>query len=292
MAGFLYYLCGISTPVGEDRLRKLGLGYALGTGVSCVMVGRGPDGESGLVVADTKRLGNQCAGYYPAEQTWQLIPPSLLSHSLPPTPIWVGHYTADPPKPEELLRPDALRGELLVLGDNRAPGWQIPILRGVVADPLSAAGDVDLVPMVPVVAGVDEEGRWQAAQVAARYQPAWAAALAWCDAKAQIEFGQEDEYGSAMGSFTFETLLDSAALVLGLNYAVGKIEIAALGLFDTASPRRILDAATDWQAFEAWFKKKLANQVAGLASAVPAGSDSSDGCKEETRPTPQPSASG
>jgi len=295
VAGFLYYLSGVHSPVSSqgDGLAKLGLAYALGAGVSCVNVNGGPDAHAGMIVADTRRLGNKACGYYPGEQSWRKLPPGCLEPRQEETAVWVGFYTNDRPTAEDLLRPDALRGELLVLGDQRQPGWQIPILRSVVADPIT--DEVTLTPAVPIVAGVDEEGHWQVAQVAARYRAAWAIALAWCDTKAAVEFGQEDEYGNAMGSFDFEGLLDSAAAVLAVNYAVGKIEIDALGLFDTASPRKILDAATDWQAFSNWFKKKLslaAMEPLATPSPAPVGSDSCDGSAASTLVMPQPSASG
>ncbi len=297
MSCFLYYLSGVQGSVHAARLRALGLRYAVAAGgtVACVVVLRGPDGEPGVVVADPKRMGDAAIGYYATQQTWRRIPAECLPGSQGEEVtrsqggIYAGFYTATPPGPEDLLRADHLRGELVILADDRP--WIVPVLRGIVADPRDPDADPVLVAAVPTVAGVDESGHWQAGRVAPHYREAWEAALRWSRAKAAIEFevgpdsqGQGQGQGDAIGILDFDGILDAAATVLACNYVVSKIEIDMLGLFTTHTPRNVLDAAIDWKALSDWLKKKL--------SANPAGGASSAGCADSTPITDPPAANG
>lgn len=287
MAGFLYYLSGVHSPPSPDGLAKLGLAYALGAGVACVNVNGGPDGNAGLVVADTRRLGNKACGYYPGEQSWRLIPPAFLDVPQTDTAVWLGYYNLDKPTPEDLLRPDAMRGETHVLGDGCS--WIIPVIRRLAVNPIDEQ-DIAFIPSVPLVYDVDDHGHWTPSRIAPAFENVYAMALRWCAVKAAVEFGEGDAFLTF--AVSDDELFEWSCAVLGVNYALGRMESGTLGMMTSHVPRKVLDAAVDWAAWDAWFKKKRSIEISGSESQAPAGSDSSDGCRDATPTTAPLSASG
>lgn len=233
MAGFLYYTPGRKDKLNLDDLRGLGLGYAFDNAPSCCGVQGGPDKSNGLVVADSKRIPDHLIRYHADRQTWRRMPGSEA---------WAGFYTDDPPLPRDLLRPAALRGHPVELGDGNT--WIVPIARAIRED-----NDMPVPVMaVPTVSGLDDDGNWTQGDVAARYRPLWDVACQWWDIKAQAA-GQD-------APVTFAESHDAALVALATNYYVGKVEIVLRGLFSWHAVTRILDATVDWPTIQDFMEKK------------------------------------
>jgi len=283
MSGLLYYLPGEDPQrplaVTLQRVGELGLGYAFERRPTPSGVHRdGPDGGRGVIVADGSRV--QKIGYYPDRQRWRRMPAQKA---------WVGLYHDAMPLPEDLARAELLGGRRLTLADGR--DWIIPLARAW-NDSLESAGWYHALPRQN---DLDDAGRWVAGDVLPRYQRLWTVATGWWDAKhaaiaAAVAEGTGDR-GQGTGEETvraefdfddFGGLNDAAAYVLGMNYRVGRAEIALLGLLDTSTASRILDAAVDWDVFMGWIEKKTA------AGSPPADSSTAAGPPAETPVIAQP----
>lgn len=228
MAGFMYFIPNLREAPAAQRLIELGLadgphphkGRVLpGHSNNGVADGRGPGGVGGWIVGE----GGAAVPYHPAEQTW-----------LQCEKWWIGCWNARRPSPADVVRPDALRGVLVQLGDGN--GWEIPVAR--------------LQPMVMRF----ESGRWIQAPDPSHastfaeadrireeiWEPVNAAAQQYqlirrevMESTDDIAPGLEDRFRAALSAAAElhrQISPDLAVQILSLNYRVGAEEISLLGL--------------------------------------------------------------
>jgi hypothetical protein len=148
-----------------------------------------------------------------------------------PFPVWCGH-NEQLPGPDDLKRSKQLTGHLVQLGDGQE--WLIPIARSWAEED----GDIRYRVELPRRVGLDEDGEWQPGEVSRRYTELWAVAE---------QHMQGMEYGQ---------LNDGALCALQTNYAIGKYEQDALGLFEDDSVLAVLSALNDLPGYQEIVKKK------------------------------------
>ena len=246
MAGFLYYLPELDRSIKIDDARAAGLGYAFARRIcGNTFHTTEPFGGPGVVFADPDRVAK--IGFY-KEQTWRPVPGK---------PYWIGFYPERRPGPADLARPKMLDGHFVRLADGN--DWLVPVARGW-HDEDGGAGWYHAVPRT---ADLDDAGNWIQGDVVAEYRELWDLATAWWDVKAAAADAVADDAGGERVAvpWSLNTLagsLDAAVAALAVNYRLSKFEVAALGLFDTHSAQRILDAVVDWPTFARWLEKKTA----------------------------------
>ena len=253
MTAPIYHLPGRKNATREDA-RAAGIEYALD---GCVVrhANTGPADVEGVFIANDKKIAAGRVGYFPDRQTWRRIPGSE---------VWLGWYTAEPPGPEDLLRPDAVDGlPVETLAGHR---WMVPLARGY-ADTPGNAGWYCALPQTLVR---DDEGQWTAGEVVAKYRPLWDTACRWQDARDGVQPGED---GQAM--VTFDNVIAAAVAVLAVNYHLSTAEVDLLGLLTTFEPARILDAAIDFEK-QLEFAKKNAGQPPENSSSDAGGPDSQE----------------
>ena len=259
MAGLLYFLPGQGRGIGLEEIKTLGLGYAFDRKPTTPGVQRGPDGKAGILLADPRCVPEHRIKFYPDQQTWRRIPS---------IDAWVGLYTDDRPKPNDLIRQKTLPGHWVELGDGEE--WLIPIARGL----LEQEDGLVWYQALPEITTIDDEGDWIRAGVRPQYALLWQIALDWWDQIAGLEESDEQEPEDKVRLvFDFERVSDAALTALRTNYRVNRAEIALLAVFDDASKREILDALVDRPTMREFLRKKVAaagsNSGAGPAADTP-----------------------
>ena len=254
MAGLLYFLPGKMRDVRAGDAIAAGLGHYFDEGctVTPCQVAAGPgDGGSGVVIADPSNVSDLRVGYYPDKQTWRKVPGG---------DVWVGFYSDQRPKPQELLRDDAVTGHAVTLADHQR--WFVPVARAWVDD----SGDMTWINMLPARSTLDDDGNWQPGDVVGHYRPLWEIAERWFDAwSGSIDVSDPDDDEKAVVEFTFNNAHDAAVTALSANYRVGCAEAALLGLLDEQVAEQILDALIDVPSALALIKKKLARGGSPIA---------------------------
>ena len=250
MAGFLYFLPGPPSPTPDQAaLANRGLAYAFPRPPVPRPAG-GPEGQAGLILASADAFRDQLrVGYFPDRQTWRKIPGG---------DVYLGFYTAEPPGPSDLARPDATPGHTVTLGDGA--GWTIPLARGIDDE----NGAMVYYQTLPRTTALDEAGRWVAGGYPPKFARLWDLACAWWDTKVSADLAETAE--GARASFDFNGAHDAALLALATNYRVDRAEVAALGLFNPPTVRDILDALIDWPVVLKWMQKKTAPLTPGPSS--------------------------
>ena len=261
MAGFLYYLPGLdpgrAPAVDLETVRRFGLEYAFDSRPTPSGVHRnGPDGRQGVIVADAGRVPK--IGWYPDRQKFRPVPGSEA------LVVW---YEDQRPGPEDLVRSEVAAGHLVRLCDGN--DWMVPIARGWSHH--NGAAFVWYCGL-PRRMDVDEAGNWVEGDPLPRYAGLWQMALAYWDRKQralnQADDEQPDETAGIRTAFDFADFggaSDAAVEALGFNYRLGKAEVGALGLFDTTSAVRVLDALVDFPGLLALLAKK-ASEATGAAA--------------------------
>ena len=238
MAGFLYYLPGKDRSLTIEDLRAAGLGYAfVQTFTPSPVLSGGPDGGSGVIVADDRCVPASKIGMYADKQAWRKVPQC---------DVWVGYYTAERPTPDDLIRSGPLPGHWVTLGDDRK--WLIPIARGVAEQDDEPVGVCSL----PSVRDLDDDGHWTTGGVLPKYERLWKIAQKWWALMCtEITGDNAETEGPAV--FDFDGENDAAVSVLAANYRVGAVEAAVLGLLNSQTVGAVLMALVDWPTW----KKKL-----------------------------------
>ena len=238
MAGFLYYLPGKGASLKIQDLRAAGLGYTFERSFTpAPLLGSGPDGGQGVIVADDRCVPSAKIGMYADKQVWRKIPQR---------DVWIGYYTAERPTPGDLIRSDPLPGHLVTLGDDNQ--WLIPIARGAAEQEDEMVGVCSL----PTVRDLDEEGHWMIGGVLPKYERLWQIAQKWWALMCTKISGASTEDDEPV-VFDFDGENEAAVDVLTANYRVGAIEAAALGLLNSQTVGAIFMALVDWPTW----KKKL-----------------------------------
>lgn len=251
MPGLLYFVPGQSHAELADAA-ELGLGHAFETNLTPREInGTGPDGGQGVVLADATRVPD--IGYYRDRQEWRVIPGN-------PAAAWVGRFTDQPVRPEDLARLEMLPGHAVCMGDRQ--DWQAPIARAWVVGEDGVDGWYE---SLPHRTGLDEENHWIRGQVAERYRRVWEIAVAFWDEFWQAAGTAEPvEGGATRIEFDFQGLADAAVVVLAANYRLARAEVGLLGLFEESTPAEVLQAAIDWPTYvKEEIKKKQTCPAAG-----------------------------
>lgn len=247
MSGFLYYLPQMTQAVRLEDLPPLGLGYVFSEearerSFTSGNVSGGPDGDNGVVVADSARVAR--VGYYPDEQNWRQMPASMLPKGAECRP-WVGMFIDDPPAPDDLMRKSTLDGRWVQLNDGRQ--WLAPLARGWNSDDNNPGWYQAL----PQATGLDDLGNWELKEVVPKHVRLWQLALRFWD-----EIAGADDVADGEIKFDFAGQNDAALMCLQTNYRINKLEAAMLGLFTDANTTEILFSLVDWWTFLEWQKKK------------------------------------
>lgn len=290
-AGFVYYFPdqpGKTNKIELSDLESLGLGYAFTSKniTRCEVAKNGPDDGSGVILADGARVGAADCRVNCDAQVWRKIPKMN---------VWVGFWKNKRPRPDDLIRPDALKlGYPITMANGES--WFAPLARGLSEYQLSEesknsvieAGDTQgtitdddgnmslLTPYCPMPKGMDldDEGEWSGGQILPQYQDLYDMALSYWSWKC----GEEVD-GEAV-EFDYNARADASVRALQSNYFVGKAEVALLGLLDENCMDEVLDALVDVPVMRTWSKKKASSQELD-------GSGSSDGMTEGTDTTDQ-----
>lgn len=271
MPGFLYFLPGPSQPSAAEW-RAAGLGYAFDASPAVRGCTGGPGGQNGAILADPRTPAEE-VGYFPDRQTWrQLHVPRSTVHrppstpACPPTAAYVGYSAL--PSPQDLARPEQLRGHWLTLLDERQ--WLVPVARAYTEED----GDLRWFHNVPQVLELDDAGRWQPGRVTARYAALWELACRWDEASMQaVLSATQEDAGPVTVAFDFQDTVDAAVQVLAANYRLGPTEASLLGILAPHLAREILNAVVDLPTRLAWAEKKTAGLISDTksSSAGPGG---------------------
>lgn len=114
---FLTFIPGCSPNQIEDRAKAAGIIDLLG-GHNAVVCNSGPDGLSGVMIAHMQVIGSR-HDYAPNEQEWVK---SVQKNEGTPL-YYVGFWTKDEPKENELRRHYTQAGPLVQLGNAK---WKLP----------------------------------------------------------------------------------------------------------------------------------------------------------------------
>lgn len=239
MSGFLYYVPGGTRRITLDELRVRGLGHAFDRPPTAAeILARGPDGGTGVIVADPQRVPAARIRMAAGEQVWRRIGSKSPEQDGHP---YVGYWLAEKPGPADLLRSPALSGHAVTLGDERE--WLCPIARWLTGDPA-----------LPRASELSEDGQWQPGPVLGRYQRLWDIACRWWDTLSRAEV--IDEGDGARMRFDFDGLHAAAVDCLQAQYAIGPVECAMLGLLNEQAAVEVLNAVVDWPTLKRWIEKK------------------------------------
>ncbi len=252
MAGLLYYVPGHSGQMTSGDACKLGLAHAFGhlkdEGLRCNGVyNNGPDVKdggsgAGTVIADPSFAGK--LGVYLDRQAWRKVPGSSA---------YVGYYTDDPPKPQDLLRSQVIPGRVVLLGDDQQ--WMAPIARGV----LGSEDELVYHCPLPTATTIGDDGEWGRGSIMPKYLPLWEAATrVWNAISAECLAAPGNSDTERDVSIDCAGGNDAAMLAIATNYRVGKAEVALLGLFNSQAVSGILLTLVDWQTIASWTEKKTA----------------------------------
>lgn len=238
---FLYYFPACQ-KVTAELIEAQGLAYALTPGhLQPCQVIKGPDGGAGIVCGHGD-LETSRVGHFPQRQSWRQYPGR--EH-------WVGIETEPPTTPAQLLRPEALAGHQVTLGDGRQ--WVVPLARAV-----SGEADAPLFRCaLPHQLDLDDSGGWTVGAVASRHAGLWQLACDYFDARAAAELQSDNAL------MEFDELHDAATQVLQTNYRIDKLEAVLLGLFTGGAAVAVLEALIDMPGLAELIKKKQADTTSG-----------------------------
>jgi hypothetical protein len=229
MPSLLYFLPDRRSGLSADEIRAAGLGYALDGPVHQQTLSDGPAMSSGgVLLADGRHCDLSRLRYAPGEQEWVGVQSSSA---------WVGRWKDEVFVPADLEREKPLAGHLVELADGNQ--WLCPVARGLAAE----GGAVKYYHTLPRGVALDATGKWSKGQVVPRYRRLWKIAEAWWDTRV-ASVPTAAEVGDVV-SFDFEGLVSAAVECLAANYRVGAVEVSMLGLFDSDSARKIVDALVD-----------------------------------------------
>lgn len=275
MPGFLYFvpsqiLTGIAPS--PDELAEIGLSYAFeGRPHFASIQQGGPGAGRGSLLACRRRFEPGQYKIELANQEWKKHPSGKY---------WVGRFTDLPlPKPTELARDTQIDGYRIELADGQK--WQIPLAfqnwdSSTPGDPCITYRNV-----LPHSLGLGDDGLWSESEPLPKYRRLVELAQAWNDVQRNPPETLPPELVTKWNQY--QTLCAAAVEVLAINYVVGPIECAMLGILTYQHAERILDQTIDEPEFEL-IKKKWREKLAASTS-VPAGSPSPPGHAVATNST-------
>lgn len=239
MNAFVYWSAQkLQSPAARDLMVACGLGGTLEpeVGFTCAGGRDGPEtGKPGTTFGFQD--SNITPGYKRAAQNWIQVPN---------TPLWVGYYRGNKPKPAELLKKDAIPGYATRLGDFEewiAPQGQLVDVERGFNLALPTEGHMD-----------PQTGEWALDRVQPPYAELQRIMTAWHMSK--LNGGQLIPEGESV-RFTYPDLVTGALRSLQTNYRISGPEAELLGIFkEEKFAVDVLDALIDLPGAMA-VKKKL-----------------------------------
>ncbi len=252
MAGFLYFKPGCTQTVTLALVKEWGLGYAFTSGPSgCVCQQNTPNGGTGVVFADTNRLGDYSPIMDLDNQVWRKIPKS---------DCYVGMWKAAPPVPSDLERPKQLDGYAVPIGDYT---WSVPLTAKV------DESRGKLVAALPCYVECDADGNWSEGTVLDAYKRLWEVGQPYRD-----DVADRIMEGAEPVNFTTQELSEAATAYIQANYVVGPGELSLMnGLTNEATVQAAILAANDLRTFYHWAEQQKKSE----GSAEPDGLTSASG---------------
>lgn len=234
MASFIYFLPGVEGSA-ESRLSALGFSHVMERGAPSVSEQNGPKGEGFLVVPASKDPAAPI--YAPEQQTWKPAKGGA---------IWIGYQNDKPPTPEDLERTKTSSAYIVPLADGN--NWRIPEAR-----------------LFPAILELNEAGD----DLIRRYTDDYVAMSR--EAEALLERSRAE--GGVLWMNEIERF-DLAARILGVNYAVSRWEVSALGLLMAGHAVNLIHALLGFEEFEKVADGLEKNEP---GPSTPSGSDSACG---------------
>lgn len=259
---FVYFLPGWKKPdVTNAELDAIDLGHVHGgVGVQAMLIsGFGKSdalpGESGLLItAQDAAVAKGCEGrpmYQPAEQTWRAGPKrgdGIAWH--------VGYWNDSKPTERSLRRTKVIAGNTATLRD-KVP-WHVPI---AYAD----SGMITLPKVLDLVDLPDGTQDWRG-KAAPEYDEISRIAAA----TAETLLGM---YSGQIKTVKFGPLMATVVAALQINYRIGPVELAMLGLVGDAEAFAVAEALCDWGTFRKIVEEELVkNDPASAAAGTANGS--------------------
>jgi hypothetical protein len=232
MAGFQHFVPN-ATKVAKADLARLGIAHAFdGEIVTHSVVGIGPSGTPGMLVADSVRYPTERLGYHKDSQTWRKIPGSEC---------WVGFCNDSRPTPNDLIRKRTLPGHPVKLEDGNT--WQCPLV--LKFD--SSRTELPFVLTLPTTAAYGEDGQWKRGAIKRQYSDLFDRSMEffdWWVYGSAIKQGEEPE--KEYVEIAFDGLLRAAQMAVCVNYAMGPAELTLIEALDEQSALEVMLAAIDW----------------------------------------------
>ncbi len=288
MSGFLYFVETKVIDPDREQIEAWGLGYAAASflPVECKMpLGENGSLVEGVILGDQKRFTKLVEGKRvdqpqlikgkTKEQTWKPMP-TVDANDGEPVRRWLGWWTKDPPRPEDLERENGIAGNILPDACDR--NWLVPLIRSVDEQIYEQAVSVN---KLPCYYKIDESGNLIDGDVLPKYAHLWnITEKPWHDMVNGLEV-QESEVWPIVCE------------ILGANYAVGPCELIALNVFSQEAehePSTWVAVAMDFFTWINWAASKTGKDGSDPTSApeeMP-GSDTSDseGASQETTDQP------
>jgi hypothetical protein len=249
MSHLIYFIPGETAAIDRAKIDAAGLAHAFEARIVRGGCATGPDGTGGVLLSagDDGKVG-----FFPDRQTWKRFPRGAA---------WVGFYTDDRPTPADLQTAHALAGHSLELLDGQS--WTVPLARQFRDEGETFRFQTAL----PQTVSLDDEGDWTSGGILPRYMQLWELACQWYDSRTHAEI---EEVGETTATVKFEfvrDVLDAAAAALAVNYRLGKVEIALLGLLTVDLAYTVLDLVVDFPVLLEWSKKNPAPPATSNSSA-------------------------
>lgn len=211
MASFLYFLPGSGNA--KELLAEHGFAHALEYGTPSAIEQTGPAGSDvlGLLCVPASK-DTASPSYSPDTQVWRRAAGGK---------VWVGYEKDRKPTPDVLLRNDVRAGYRCKLADDQE--WVIP----------AAA-------LFPAALDLDDEDR-----VVRKVLPQYVQ----LSLRAAVIL---DGFMANKGDFdmTDAELFESATEALAVNYCVGRVEVALLGLLTTDTARAVVYRFLDFPNYQ------------------------------------------
>lgn len=244
MTGFLYFVPDRSAGLSNADIQTIGLGHAFEGGVRQQSVSAGPSGGPGVILADETSVEPARVRYSSGEQTWREAPFG-----------WVGRWNADAIGPRDLLRKASIAGHFVELSDGNQ--WLCPATRAWGMED----SEIRWCHTLPrsMVLGADR--KWTQGDVVPRYRKLWDLGVSWWQSRVASSEA-EHQVGETI-HVAIDDPFAAAVECLAANYRVGPEEVALLGLFESNSDHRILDALVDLSSLvrlDEELKKKAQSQ--------------------------------
>lgn len=233
MGQFVYYLPG-KRNVTEAELSQWLPQIEPARGYCQRFTAVGPDGKGGMLVA-----GRQAAGEVQHDadcQTWIECENGTF---------WLGYKTEAKPTPDDLARDDQISGHWVDMADGSR--WHVPILRVIESG--------TILPHMHIIS-LTPDGKWVSLLRPEFIELGQRVLSAWDQFRAALGFSEAEE-GNV--EISFEAEMDLVVDGLRLNYRVSKWEVAAMGLLNALSLRRVVEALLDLPSLKAMAQKKTAD---------------------------------